>query len=312
MRLLWRLALRQFLRDLKGKGAQLYGGRWNAKGAAVVYAAGSPEQACRYLLRHLGAAFLKLQLFGIRPIYVPGGVSVKVLSTAHLPSKWMDPKVSCRIGSAWLKSRETCVLCVPSASILGLHDYLLNPEHPDYKKVIWLPIEHVTAEVMRAAESLAEARRADDAVTSQDMTQSPPLHDVFVCHASEDKEAIVNPLLSALDEAGVTYWYDRNQIKWGDSIIEKVNDGLGRSRYLIAVVSENFLRKSWPKREMNAALNIEASLGRTRVLLLLVGGNQERKRILEALALQNDKLYQVWNGDPRPVVNALVDRLLTA
>ncbi|MFM7790885.1 MAG: TIR domain-containing protein, partial [Microcystis panniformis] len=52
------------------------------------------------------------------------------------------------------------------------------------------------------------------------------MKDVFICHASEDKLLIVEPLVSCLEKADITFWYDRAEIKWGDSITAKVNEGL--------------------------------------------------------------------------------------
>ena len=45
-------------------------------------------------------------------------------------------------------------------------------------------------------------------------------YDVFICHASEDKTAVVNPLVNALSEAGVRVWHDADKIAWGDSVTD--------------------------------------------------------------------------------------------
>ncbi len=76
--------------------------------------------------------------------------------------------------------------------------------------------------------------------------------DIFICHASEDKSDVVEPLVISLEKAGITYWYDEAEIKWGDSITEKVNEGLKISRYVIVVLSESFIQKNWPQRELNS------------------------------------------------------------
>jgi len=110
------------------------------------------------------------------------------------------------------------------------------------------------------------------------------LKDVFICHASEDKPEIIKPLVDVFKREGISYWYDEAEIKWGDSIIEKVNEGLRVSRYVIVVISKSFLSKNWPKRELNSALNIEASTGKVRVLPLVVGTDKVRNEIfLDAL-----------------------------
>jgi hypothetical protein len=135
------------------------------------------------------------------------------------------------------------------------------------------------------------------------------VRDVFLCHASEDKASVLRPLVSALESAGITYWYDEAEIRWGDSIVEKVNEGLRQSRYVLVVFSKTFAEKHWPQRELNSALNIEASTGEVRVLPLLVGGSEERQAILAAYPILNDKAFQRWVSDPLPVIKALQRRL---
>jgi hypothetical protein len=76
---------------------------------------------------------------------------------------------------------------------------------------------------------------------------------VFICHASEDKP-FVNLLAKALDEQVVGHWYDKREIKVGDSIVEKINDGLSDATHLIVVLSAASVKKPWVKREMSASL----------------------------------------------------------
>ena len=135
--------------------------------------------------------------------------------------------------------------------------------------------------------------------------ESKAMKDVFICHASEDKPNVVRPLHEALKAANVSSWLDEAEIQWGDSITQKVNEGLASSRYVIVVLSEAFLNKNWPQRELNAVLNIEASSGEVKVLPLLVG----ESTVLNRLPLLNDKLYLSWRGDSQPIVEALVKRL---
>jgi hypothetical protein len=78
-----------------------------------------------------------------------------------------------------------------------------------------------------------------------------PSHDVFVCHASEDK-AFVDPLVEALKLAGVKVWYDQDFLKWGDGLRSFIDRGLANSRYGIVVFSKAFLkRKHWTEHELN-------------------------------------------------------------
>src|SRR5262245_27902206 len=103
--------------------------------------------------------------------------------------------------------------------------------------------------------------------------------DVFLCHAREDKVEVVRPLATAFEMVGISYWLDEAEIRWGDSITQKVNQGLSISDYVIVVLSTSFLGKKWPQRELYAALNIEASSGEVKALPLLVGSDAEKEAI---------------------------------
>lgn len=76
-------------------------------------------------------------------------------------------------------------------------------------------------------------------------------HDVFVCHASEDK-GFVSPLVKALKRAGVRVWYDEDFLRWGDGLRGSIDRGLANSRYGIVVFSKAFLRKKhWTEHELD-------------------------------------------------------------
>jgi hypothetical protein len=135
------------------------------------------------------------------------------------------------------------------------------------------------------------------------------MRDIFICHAGEDKDEIVRPMAEAFSQAGISYWYDEAEVRWGDSIVRKVNEGLLTSRYVVVVFSSAFVQKNWPQRELNAALNQEASTGEVKVLPLLVGSDGEQRDILAQFPLLNDKRYLPWDGNLQNIVNALVPRL---
>tara|TARA_R110001592_G_scaffold348994_1_gene643565 strand:+ start:27212 stop:28111 length:900 start_codon:yes stop_codon:yes gene_type:complete len=76
---------------------------------------------------------------------------------------------------------------------------------------------------------------------------------LFLCHASEDKP-FVDRLARELDQRALFAWYDKREIFVGDSIVEKINDGLKSSDYLIAVLSPRSVVKPWVVREMSSSL----------------------------------------------------------
>lgn len=74
--------------------------------------------------------------------------------------------------------------------------------------------------------------------------------DVFISHASEDKESLVRPLALALAQHGFKVWYDEFELKLGDSLSKCIDHGLANSLYGIVVLSRAFFSKNWPQYEL--------------------------------------------------------------
>ncbi len=91
-------------------------------------------------------------------------------------------------------------------------------------------------------------------------------YDVFISHASEDKENFVEPLANALKEDGLKVWYDRFELKLGDSLREKIDEGLANSRYGVVVLSNSFFKKEWPKAELDALVSRQNENGKKVIL----------------------------------------------
>lgn len=83
------------------------------------------------------------------------------------------------------------------------------------------------------------------------------LFDVFICHASEDKDAFVRPLANALKQEHVEVWYDEFELKLGDSIRRTVDKGLRQSRFGIVVLSKAFFAKQWTQYELDGLTEID-------------------------------------------------------
>lgn len=75
--------------------------------------------------------------------------------------------------------------------------------------------------------------------------------DVFISHASEDKDSVARPLARHLEEHGLKVWIDECELALGDSLRRKIDDGLARSRYGVVVLSPSFFGKEWPNRELD-------------------------------------------------------------
>ena len=79
--------------------------------------------------------------------------------------------------------------------------------------------------------------------------------DLFISHASEDKENFVRPLANALVAEDVRVWFDEFELQIGDSLRQKIDEGLRRSRYGLVVFSPAFFEKHWPQYEMDGLIS---------------------------------------------------------
>lgn len=91
-------------------------------------------------------------------------------------------------------------------------------------------------------------------------------HDVFISHASEDKEDVVRPLASRLTEMGVDVWYDEMTLNIGDNLRRKIDRGISSARYGIVILSPHFFEKGWPQYELDGLIARELHSGDSIIL----------------------------------------------
>jgi hypothetical protein len=83
-------------------------------------------------------------------------------------------------------------------------------------------------------------------------------YDVFISHSSQDKE-VIEKIVSELNSNGISYWVDHEQILFGDSITNKIEDGLKNSKYILVALSNNLGKSNWCRAEYGPILNREYS-----------------------------------------------------
>lgn len=105
-------------------------------------------------------------------------------------------------------------------------------------------------------------------------------YDVFVSHAWEDKEDFADEFVLELRKQGLKVWYDTNKLKWGDSMREKIDKGLSKSRYGVVILSPNYIaeHKYWTKAELNGLFQVETVNGKT---ILPIWHNLTKKQVVE-------------------------------
>jgi RES domain-containing protein len=133
----YRLAHASFADDLSGIGAEKFGGRWNSKGNAAVYAA-----------EHLSLSVLEVAVhttfkqipsnYRVVQLEVPDDLMMTTLPIADLDENWRifpSPFSTQQIGNQFLIKKKTAILKVPSAVVPSEYNVVLNPHHPDFKAV---------------------------------------------------------------------------------------------------------------------------------------------------------------------------------
>jgi len=112
---------------------------------------------------------------------------------------------------------------------------------------------------LKQKESQADAKPQLATKSLSKSISSPKKWDVFISHASEDKDQLVRPLALALRKKGVSVWYDEFSLKMGDSLRGSIDYGLANSRYGVVVLSKNFFAKHWPVQELNGLATREVN-----------------------------------------------------
>ena len=138
----FRLAKPQYSGDLSGRGAELYGGRWNSKGTPLLYTSETRALCLTEMLVHLPPdAVPDLHLVSIE---IPDGASFQEINPAILSATWQDlpyQSVLQNIGNVFVAEKRHLVLRVPSAVVPDEFNYLLNPLHPDFRGVLIAAVE---------------------------------------------------------------------------------------------------------------------------------------------------------------------------
>lgn len=114
----------------------------------------------------------------------------------------------------------------------------------------------ITLEIENDANWRKNAGRWLDKVAEESVRIGPRASrfDVFISHATEDKESLVRPLATALMQHGFQVWYDEFELKLGDSLSKSIDHGLSNSAYGIVILSKAFFSKNWPQYELEGLI----------------------------------------------------------
>ena len=133
----FRLARERYATPLSGKGAALRGARWNSMGVELIYTAQNRSLAMAGVAVHLTLATLP-EDYVMVTLNIPESVKIKELAESDLPVDWRDfphPNSTQKIGNDFVSENKFGVLKIPSVVTKGEFNFLINPNHKDFKKI---------------------------------------------------------------------------------------------------------------------------------------------------------------------------------
>ncbi len=121
-----------------GEGAYRYGGRWSNPGTRLAYASEHQSLAMLEYFVHLDPEDAPDDLV-LATADVPDSLSRKRIQAREMPAHWQEtpaPPELAQIGDEFVKRAETCLLLVPSAPAVTENNWLINPVHREFKKIV--------------------------------------------------------------------------------------------------------------------------------------------------------------------------------
>lgn len=141
--IVFRLAKSKFSGDLSGKGAESAGGRWNSKGTAMVYTGMSRALCTTEIAVHTPLGNVPND-YSLVSIEIPSRTTIFKLDDSRLPKDWKSfphPNSTQLVGDKFIMEMKFLVMQVPSATVQGEFNFLLNPKHKDFKKIKVIKVE---------------------------------------------------------------------------------------------------------------------------------------------------------------------------
>ncbi len=209
--------------------------------------------------------------------------------TYHPSDVYNDAHPPCRARIPWADARNRAIDAGPGfrSRLVGTGSYM-GPQLPSYA-----PLPEMTPEerqdlivppsvrlpmgstITNPAYEEVRIDPAPSLIPGGSPSKSTSRFDAFLVHASEDKAEVVHPLRDALTRRGYNLWVDEFQLKVGDSLRRKIDQGLKRSAHGIVVLSPSFFVKRWPQEELDALYARAISARRNVILPVWHGVDQK-------------------------------------
>lgn len=125
------------------------------------------------------------------------------------------------------------------------------------REIAWRNVNREVTQELREQRVLLNSMANSISLRRREEAPQDVKFDLFVSHASEDKDDFVRPLAEALAAAGLQVWYDEFSLSLGDSLRKSIDHGLANSRFGLVVLSSAFFAKNWTQYELNGLVSRE-------------------------------------------------------
>jgi hypothetical protein len=173
-------------------------------------------------------------------------------------------------------------------------------KHDNLSELLGIPLS-------KASSSVPSVGAFSTLTTPSNARSRPPRTesqwDVFISHASEDKETFARPLAEGLRTCGLRVWFDEFTLRVGDSLRRSIDRGLAASTFGVVVISPAFLSKDWPQRELDGLVAREVE---GRKVMLPVWHNVDATTVRRYSPTLADRLATVSTRGIDQVINDLL------
>jgi RES domain-containing protein len=138
----WRIASAAHA-TFDGDGARRYGSRWTPRGLPAVFTSETVSLAALERFVNTDPDLAPARLVTIA-VDIEANIAIETVTVADLPADWRRypaPPTLAMIGERWLRSLASAVLSVPSVVIPNERNFVLNPTHPDFVRLVINPAE---------------------------------------------------------------------------------------------------------------------------------------------------------------------------
>lgn len=148
--------------------------------------------------------------------------------------------------------------------------------HPLSSRIYTLLFQRKFDELVAALTSISKDEAFIDKMNGVEKVEVPkyqaktlPEYDVFISHANKDKADLIEELYQSLSKLGISIFYDKKSLEWGDNWKERILNGTKKAEFAIIVISENFFDREWTEKELTQFLNRQNKNGQKLILPIL-------------------------------------------